>query len=256
MRLVSAARKAGLSLTLEQVFAMPDLSRLAAVLPQDSTISDTDGMVDITRAQTTAVDMTHCLAIPDHCRGLVDQVAPAAGIQTLMMLIGLDKWPEDNLSFEFSPALDIQTLRQAVESVVWQHEILRTVLVAHGAEVHQVVLKDCACDWEQTAMLPKFDFHEDDGKCTSLRLRIHHAFYDRVSLNLILRDIDAAYNGLPLSEGPRFDEWAAYVAGLDTSSSRQYWRKTLLGSPSMTYVGCPFRTRENVRRVQASVSMC
>ncbi|TVY36052.1 Nonribosomal peptide synthetase [Lachnellula subtilissima] len=86
--------------------------------------------------------------------------------------------------------------------------------------------------------LPRFRLFSDGRLCHRLCLDIHHSLYDALSLELVFRDLDAAYTEKQLSGGLYFHSWISHVESLDKSAPREYWRKVLRDS-SMSYLVQP-----------------
>ncbi|KAM0559978.1 hypothetical protein ACHAPJ_003932 [Fusarium lateritium] len=182
----------------------------------------------------------------------VEAVVPATDGQATMLAVGEIG---DNrgyyIDFELncSPSLDAARLRNACEQVSKHHGILRTVFVKQHANIYQIVLKGIPpnlvvdetakshiISFRQGAALACFHLASDEqGGCQSLRLEIHHALYDAISLGLIFRDLNAAYIGMSLSEGLDFYDWVSHVRSLDMLPSRTHWKKILQDS-TMPYL--------------------
>ncbi|KAF2769158.1 acetyl-CoA synthetase-like protein [Teratosphaeria nubilosa] len=232
MQLVAAARRAGLGLSLEAVFHCPLLGDMAAAASVETTMT-----VDLRGAASNLG-----IAMPKSIDRLrIESIVPATAMQASIFTEWREKhsWPADNITLSFFPSVDSRTLQDAVNSVIQHHTILRTILVQEKTEVLQVVL--CGQDqareerWAEATMLPEFHLEVSDGACSSLRLIIHHAFYDNMSLKLLWSDLAAAYDRCALSDGPRFDDWAAYIStgGLQ-EDAMQFWQAYLSGATGPT----------------------
>ncbi|KAH8797947.1 putative aminoadipate-semialdehyde dehydrogenase [Xylogone sp. PMI_703] len=182
----------------------------------------------------------------------IESLAPATDVQAGMLAVGAigsDQSYLINFTLDFTPTLDTARLRQACREVVRNHQILRTVFVQHGPSLYQVVLKtlvtdsvvECldeqkeADDLSEERPLALFRLLIDGQRCRGLRLEIHHALYDALSLELIFRDVDSAYRGSPLSDGPQFCDWIINIRNEDSSAARMFWRDTLKGA-TMPYI--------------------
>ncbi|PNY27800.1 Nonribosomal peptide synthetase-like protein [Tolypocladium capitatum] len=179
-------------------------------------------------------------------RESLDGIVPATDAQAFMLATGETGGRGCYVDFtcEFKPALDTHRLRKACEQVILHHSILRTVFVQHGPVLFQAVfndsptgsVKEVTAEPERTlqfgrdAILARFHLVSDGQVCRRLCLEIHHALYDALSIALLFRDLDAAYSGRPLSDGPHYHSWVSHVADLDESAPRGFWRDMLQGS--------------------------
>lgn len=157
-----------------------------------------------------------------------------------------------NFKLIFRPGLDLDKLRNACKQVVNHHSILRTVFIRRGSSLYQAVLEDFSSNivieeqerstsrkaYRGGTILATFHLINDGKKCTELHLEVHHALYDALSMGMILRDLEAAYTGKPLSEGPEFHSWISHIETLDMSAPKAFWRGLLLGA-SMPYLVPP-----------------
>ncbi|KAF4452828.1 Amino acid adenylation [Fusarium austroafricanum] len=171
----------------------------------------------------------------------VEAVAPATDGQATMLAVGEVRSARGyyvEFEMQCNPSLDATKLRKAFEQVVRHHEILRTVFVQHNTSLFQVVLKDVSQASERQLVsfrqgAPLVAFHlmlDEQGGCKSLRLEIHHALYDAISLGLVFRDLNSAYNNTSLSEGLPFHDWVTHIDSLDPNLTRSYWKETLRDS--------------------------
>ncbi|KJX93197.1 hypothetical protein TI39_contig4368g00001 [Zymoseptoria brevis] len=192
--------------------------------------------------------ISHLSSIPEPYQEKVESIAPATGFQAVMLSEKADgsyrlSGPPDEFTLEFSPALSVRRLEQALASVIEHHTPLRTLLIYEDSTIYQVVLKadevSNVTDWRHTTMLPSFRLEQQGEMCTALHLKIHHAFYDAISFKLMLSDLNAAYQREPLSDGPRFDDWANYLGSLDNTRTEKFWLDYLSGSASMTRLTIP-----------------
>jgi amino acid adenylation domain-containing protein len=189
----------------------------------------------------------------------IERIFPATDAQAYMLTVGEleEKGFHIKFKLEFRPSLESGRLRRACERVVQHHPILRTVFFQHGLALHQAVLKSFPTDmvveveerdnppptvmFNERTNLARFRLFSDGQLCHRLCLDIHHALYDALSLELVFRDLDAAYTGKPLSDGPSFHSWISHVETLDKSTPREYWREVLQAS-SMSYLVQPSKS--------------
>ncbi|KAG5949642.1 NRPS protein [Claviceps sorghi] len=156
--------------------------------------------------------------------------------------------------------VDAARLQQAWRQVVARHGILRTVFlrVSEESVVDQAVLREyrpdvsvCVGETAEEAQRPLDDdsslpwhqlrLHRRTADDTALCLRIHHALVDGVSLQIIKRDVELAYQGrlAALDTPPSYREYMSYLhhTRLRRSASDEYWTLYLRG-----VTGCLFPT--------------
>lgn len=193
------------------------------------------------------------LGIPRHN---VEAIIPATDGQATMLAlgeIGEQKGYYIDFELQFREPFDTTRLRDACGKVIEHHAILRTVFAFQGSTIFQVVLKDGPpglidggvtekpkIAFRQGGPLACFhlDLHDSLG-CRGLRLEVHHALYDAISLGLIFRDLDAAYSDIALSEGVHFHDWVSHVESIHLKLSQQYWKEILQGSSISSLVSTP-----------------
>ncbi|KAK2006814.1 acetyl-CoA synthetase-like protein [Colletotrichum eremochloae] len=151
-------------------------------------------------------------------------------------------------------SVDLTRMREACEQIIRHHGILRTVLIQNKQSLLQVTLRNppvkqihvlstgetsqhrVSVSSNMLDILPHFELHSDDSRvfCTRLKLTIHHAHYDAVSLGHPLSDLKNAYAGTTIAtRHPSFHEWSSYVAKPDgVAEGKVFWRKLLNGSMS------------------------
>lgn len=183
----------------------------------------------------------------------IESVVPATDTQAFIVAVGEigTHGFQNTWHIRASSDLDTELLQIACQDVIRHHPIMRTVFVQEGSTLLQVVLKDAPVrqvyfDTEATPkdtvpaakMLPRFYLSSVAQRCNALRLEIHHALYDAMSLKTLLSDLSAAYMDGALSDAPRFSEWIIYDPATDLGKAQDYWRKLLSGS-KMTSLAPP-----------------
>lgn len=269
MRLSHAARRAGISLRATDVFEAPTLSEMATIASHQGTLMIGGGSSEpqelMTKLINTSAFMSSCLA---HARKrqepylLVDNIesiAQATDVQADMVAVGeLDgeAWHNEML-IESSTGLDVSDFTRACKVVINHHRMFRTVFVQHGSTLYQIAVKEPplksmitmggAAPGQENAhvnldtYVPHFHLGEisrEGTRCHKVSLRIHHALYDAISLEMVLRDLRQVYSGRSLLKGPSFHDWISHVNSVDMSASLAFWKHSLEGS-SMTYLATP-----------------
>lgn len=260
MRLAHAAHRSGILLSAADVFkssTLFDMATVASRLPplvastrsdesRDSTIKliQSRPFMASCRAQVADSEPTHLVG--DNIEG----IAEATDVQADMVAVGeLDgeAW-HNEFTIEATSGLNVSTLIQACESIIHHHRIFRTTFVQFGSALYQITVKEATLGNMITVEGPrtpvidpvKWDtyfprFHlsklSDDGKiCHKISLKIHHAHYDAISVDMVLHDLRRAYSGRALSTSPHFYDWLSHIHSANLAESKAYWKQALEGS--------------------------
>ena len=201
------------------------------------------------KSRLSQLNETTSLFHSDNIESLVPATDSQAGMLALGA-IGNGNGYLVNFTLRFTATVDTEKLRRACEEVIRNHQILRTVFVQHGSSLYQLALKTLTTNMvveeqdertketvniSEESTLVLFHLLVDGQRCHALRLEIHHALYDALSLQLVLRDLDSAYRAEALSGGPQFGAWVTDMDKVDGSAARKFWRETLEGA-SMSYI--------------------
>ena len=165
-------------------------------------------------------------------------------------------------TFHFKGHVDEARLRMACKALIAKHSILRTSFVAFKRHLFQVVLRSMnpafrahqcpgsqqermaskwvKADQDEPVRLgqPIIRFLSLDGQGQSmLVMRISHAQYDGMSINILTNDLAALYQGRAIPYRPIFVDFthAARESNEQGQGAQAYWRKLLTGA-TMTNV--------------------
>ncbi|KAL6810263.1 hypothetical protein J3E69DRAFT_377705 [Trichoderma sp. SZMC 28015] len=259
MKIVSEARKIGLSLSVANVLGSSTLEEVAKTVQQVSSY----GAVDISPF--------HLVPADSHLPLLLDEVQKLYGIQkeTIVDMYPCTPLQEGLFSLSITQGdyitqrilrlalgLDLDRFRTAWETVSGAFEILRTRIVApnHG-RLLQVVMNQPAAFVTATGLetylkedkahqmalgmpLVRYALVKDEiGLYSHFVLTIHHALYDGWSMRLILDSVDKVYRGQDLDAPSKFNEFIDYVNRQSAELAKAYWLRFLDG-----YSGTPFPT--------------
>ncbi|KAJ3954596.1 hypothetical protein N0V92_008896 [Colletotrichum tropicale] len=264
MRLVTALRKSRHRLGVVDVFKHPTLAEMALKIGQLA--GGRKGGVSQKPTSVQPRDFPHLGVLAKKRTWLdssnIEGVSLATDLQALMLAI--EHVPDcgtmvatvtlEPLAGPEQQSLDLARLREACEQIIRHHGILRTVFIQNKQSLLQVTLRNpsvkqvhvlragktsqhrVAVSSDMLDILPQFDLHSDDSGllCTRLKLTIHHAHYDAVSLSHLLGDLKSAYDGMTIvTRHPCFHEWSSYVAKAgEVAEGQDFWRKLLNGSMS------------------------
>lgn len=262
MQVASRCRKLGIQTTTAELLKGKSLAAVAELSLLKESSSDTssnaipedDHLIEPAIAIPSVFDSR--LSKLGHSNSFlrienIERFFTATDAQAYMLAVGElgEKGFHIEFKLELRPSLESARLLRACEQVVQHHPILRTVFLQHGPALHQAILKNLPLGsvvelQEKDSMsptsregndMPRFRLISDGRLCHRLCLDIHHSLYDALSLELLFRDLDAAYTQQRLSNGPHFHSWISHVEALDKSRPQEYWRKVLRDS-SMSYL--------------------
>ncbi|WP_186763185.1 non-ribosomal peptide synthetase [Lentzea tibetensis] len=220
---------------LRLIFDHPTVASLAAHLPVNKDF-----------APIPVLDRT-----PDEDGTLV--LPASAAQQRLWFLCKLD--PQANLAYHITGAaeidgpLDVERLQEALRATTLRHEALRTSLREVDEEIVQVVSPDpvvllsqvSSPDWESVVEAESahpFDVADGplmravlvhvDKKRHVLLLSLHHVISDGWSVDLLLREITAHYDGVRPAEATV--QYADFAAWQQEDGDLDFWRSHLAGA--------------------------
>ncbi|CAE7221078.1 Destruxin synthetase [Pyrenophora teres f. teres] len=257
MKLVGEARKAGMHLTVADVFMHPilqDLTRhrrkvndCAVELLLPFSLLSPATKEDILSTQQS-LDTTMDVDI------IVD-ILPVTHSQKIYLCRGLDdpRVAFNHFYVDIGPQLDLELLRDSCRKLVDHFSILRTKFVPHKQEWFQIVLRTlelpfsvfdvdqsmdeashamCMQDIKRTDPLEvptSFKLLRNKSETSRLIVRLSHAQYDGVCLPVIFQTLVSIYQQEPLYPAVEFSSYLAHARRMRTISSR-YWRELLKGS--------------------------
>ncbi|KAJ4003527.1 hypothetical protein NW752_012145 [Fusarium irregulare] len=258
MQVASQSLRQGLPITTSELLKNTSLQKVVESRRLEETVGKSLIQPDGSKqslAKTSQTMLQHLDSLGISRQNVEAIVSATDGQATMLALgeIGEQRGYYIEFELQFREPLDTARLRDACGKVIEHHAILRIVFAFQGSSIFQVVLKDVPLNmmddgvaekpklaFRQGAPLACFhlDLHDNLG-CLGLRLEIHHALYDAISLGLVFRDLDAAYSGNILSEGVDFHDWVSHVESLDLEPSQRYWTDMLQGSTMSSLVPTP-----------------
>ncbi|RYP91522.1 hypothetical protein DL770_002368 [Monosporascus sp. CRB-9-2] len=265
MRICSAAREAGMDMSVADIFKNPVLIDLAACVDSKSLRTEANRKV----AAEDAMGLTlSAIGDPSLFEGAASQagvsvadieaIVEATDTQASMVAAGM-KQPRTQtayFTFDFIDEVDNHRLRAACEKLVQHHSILRTAFFGRRRRVYHVILKEIprldwtshgGCDdldktsdaWIQASQnrnveagqqLTRFCFLQHNSGRSRLLLELSHAQYDGISLPLLLDGLQRAYVNLALPRAPQMYELLRWMQHTEHQGSVRYWRNLLRGS--------------------------
>lgn len=271
MRLVAAARRKGIALTVATIFQKPKLSDMAATLEggaDGEAIAQIDepipGPVEPFSMVSDGINMSrrnlreHVASICRVSVESVEDIYPCTPLQAGLVAAS-QRQPGAYVavnSYELPPGTDIARFKRAWQEVADSEAILRTrVVFVEDRGFLQVVVREplawatarSLVDLPEThSQLPPHDggvlsryaiigSHEEDPNSPAIFVwAAHHAIYDGWSLPTLLGRIEERYRHpeAPLRPTPHYSRFVEYLASLDRSASDIFWTSKLSSGPS------------------------
>jgi amino acid adenylation domain-containing protein len=266
MKLVSQARRAGLSLSVRTIFQQPQLHEMAMAISQSSArISgpakyDAFSLLPDSRKEGFLTSVVPPLNFAEDD---VQDVLPATDFQALALtgMLMKTRWMLNFFWFDGEGLIDEARLKTAFSHLVQNYDILRTVFALHEDQYVQVVLREINLSFkvvttrqelsEFTKELRATDFqsqlslseplvklvlvrHENTERYRII-IRLSHANYDGFSLPKLWKSLFACYQGNFEPSQSSFSMFMAHTTARSSSESRSHWRNLLSGS-SMTQI--------------------
>jgi fusarinine C synthase len=264
MRLVSAAREAGILLTVGIIFNFPVLSDMAAnatkVAPQSGPVEipafsllETDWSADAAKTETAKLCGISESAVED--------VYPCTPLQEGLMALSA-KVKEAYIAqrvVDLASDTAAQKLRTALDETTENCSILRTRIVQaseHG--LVQVLVKE-DINWHFSDNLAEYlESDRDEGmdlgkplvryglvtdkisEKIHFVLTMHHALYDGWSMPLVVERINQAYEGRTTGRPAEFKHFIQYLNSVDRESCEKYWKDQLDGANGPQFPPIPY----------------
>nr|POF18032.1 nonribosomal peptide synthetase dtxs1 [Quercus suber] len=233
IRLVAAARRKGIQLTVSLIFKDPRLRQVAASAGAE-------------RASIEHDIWEQCRLADAPISAVLD-VYPTTALQEGLMALAV-KQPGSytaRYTFALAPDVDIERFKVAWAQTMQACAALRTRIVFSGGRFWQVVVdgesqwgpadnvslhvaEEIARPMEYGSALCRYTLLSEDGK-TIFALTLHHAIFDGWSLGLILQTLSRYFDGDALADAALapYVGFVEYAQGLDTTRASEYWRTQL-----------------------------
>lgn len=274
MRVAALARRKGLGLGVAEIFKQQILSQIAASCCPDSDTestsqcpgSDTDSTSRYFSESSSVTDSNSEKAqgcelppgVPQEVAEQVELALPASDFQKMTLYNFYSRY----LWVSLPDTVDTERLQQACQMLTEKHSILRTVFyTTTSASVVQVVLRSLSVGLKYHEDIESLEQHFTtdsmshgppingaegfqlqllslrDGQKKYLALRLPHAQFDGLSLNVLIDDLSAAYHdntGHSLAPCAQFsDHVKSVIETKTTHEAYQVW-KDVLGDAEMT----------------------
>ncbi|KAI1658823.1 acetyl-CoA synthetase-like protein [Daldinia decipiens] len=259
MKLVAMARKDMYKLTVQNVFAQPQLSAIASIAQYDN--GENDGEETIPQAFSLINKQRDIIrAAAQQCHlpvRSIEDVYPCTPLQQGLLAETMRN-PRSfvaDIPLSLPGNVDYKRLQGAWSAVAKAHPILRTRMIlsnSHGL-LQAVIREDIR--WMVLDMNEDPNFMVGVGKplvqltlrrCQEekqatfqLSLIIHHAIYDGLTLPLIFSEVEAAYNGNTLTQH-LVSPFIRYLQSVPLGEG--YWRSRMKGLRTLAFPALPSQT--------------
>nr|UBX54569.1 non ribosomal peptide synthetase [Aspergillus sp.] len=254
MKLVALARNAGYSFTVADVFASPRIVDLADKIGRENgtPVEETPPFSLSPGPEAQHKLIAALMDQTDLGEDQIEDLYPCTPMQEGLMALSL-KEPGQYLArfvYDLSEGVDLDCFRTAFDKTVAANPILRTRLVQGTTETFQVVVRDLP-PWDMyrtqeehdiqsrvPVMAPNLCLLQPTLIASPPRfvLTIHHALYDGPSLDLLWKQIEAAYRGQQLQSRP-FSPFIRYLQ--QDKGSTAFWKAQFEGVNAAVFPALP-----------------
>ncbi|KFZ21106.1 hypothetical protein V502_02950 [Pseudogymnoascus sp. VKM F-4520 (FW-2644)] len=266
IKVSSLLRRQDVRLTVGEIMKNSSIHEMAALLAQrvdTSTTVETRDVDAVIAASLAHIDKSVLAGDVGVADGGVEDVMPVSAGQLYM----LARWEqtggaqfEANFQYKLDGEADQERLEKAWEALTKRHAILRTVFSYvddEGVRAVQVVLKEKSnpvkygksTETAVSLLDPVFLVVEEVEGQKTISLRLLHAVYDGISLQLLIQDLEALYSN-PDSDLPPPLSFKEFIArDLDEESrkaQKSFWESYL---PRTELASVP-ETPDLTRRVE------
>ncbi|KAL3421010.1 non-ribosomal peptide synthetase protein [Phlyctema vagabunda] len=248
MKLVSAARRKGYSLTVSNIFQNPILHDMASPNIfiskefQDELVQPFTLLNDFGNQTELVVEATRQC---ECSQNVIEDIYPCSSLQEGLMAASL-KQPGSYVAqdvLELSESIDLEKFKRSWEVVVRKHAIFRTRMFETGAGMLQAVIRE-EIDWliednleaylardKENLMglgknLNRFALITRNGKSTMV-LTHHHSVYDGFFIPLIYEQVNKVYQGHALGPIANFNTFIKHLEEGNNNASREFWHSEL-----------------------------
>ncbi|GAB1200474.1 hypothetical protein APSETT444_009847 [Aspergillus pseudonomiae] len=267
MKLVVATREANLLLTVADIFRYPELSQMA----QRVELVKADEQENVYEPFSMLKNTTNTDALLEeaagHCsiaRSDIQDVYPCTPLQEGVFSMSNTHTGSyvAQSAFRLPAGFDMERFKDAWQTLVDVHSILRTRIVTIGSTSYQVVLTEDAAklEWQQGSSLEEYLQRDhaiavtsgtplaryaivEDGESFVFVWTAHHAVYDGWTVPLLFEQLEQAYMGtFQPSTAPSYAQFVEYVQETDPEASQEFWRSMAPQEPPSSFPRLPYAT--------------
>jgi len=256
MRLVSMARREGLTMTVGGVFKTPTLRELALTVRENVS---TEEVAPFSLLRDLKVsDLKHQAAL--QCGVSIKEIEDAYPLSAMQMhyITGYPESKKDisgpwdwqsQVVYSLPSSIDLDRFKQIWISAICRHQTLCTRLVYTSSGIFQVVLREPdPFEWSKATDLEQYlredrashmrfgsrlirltIIQSEDSPSTLFVMTIHHTIYDAFARNILFKELENAYLQDPLSDAPRpkMNHFIKYIIQADKAAATDFWTSYL-----------------------------
>nr|POF13537.1 nonribosomal peptide synthetase easa [Quercus suber] len=251
IQMVTVARKAGIALTIKDIFDDARLSKVSAQAVEvteddESHVVEPFSLLPDGKAEAIKSQLRAQCALSD--TQSIEDAYPCTSVQEGLLALAV-KQPGSYMAkhvYRIPAHVDLARFTAAWERTVELCGILRTrIVLLAGFSVQALIAEDVA--WEATAnatlssfmnntsalrmgygsRLCRYAIIEELNGERFFVLVIHHAVFDGWSLGLILGTLQQAYDDEVVSAGRSYAGFIEYTMNVDTQAASDYWTEQL-----------------------------
>ncbi|KAL2911918.1 hypothetical protein HK105_208582 [Polyrhizophydium stewartii] len=249
IKAAAAMQRAGISITVPQLFKAQTVSRVAALAESGDAHDGQTSTMQWPAAVLSDETLAELAGIGD----FVDAY-PATPLQAGMVAATVQDARAylAQIPLRATRSVSLESLRGALRAVVQHHAILRTSFVSTVAGGIVQIVRASADAAECVAVAAPLAQHlaadkargfsladaswiraalvcDPAGSAQHVVVTIHHALYDGWSLPMIMRDLAAALDGHALEPRPAFRTVVDFIAAQDAAATEAFWTQQLVG---------------------------
>ncbi|KAL2916736.1 hypothetical protein HK105_203515, partial [Polyrhizophydium stewartii] len=249
IKAAAAMQRAGISITVPQLFKAQTVARVAALADAADAHSGARSATEWPAAVLSGKTLAELATV-----GSFEDAYPATPLQAGMVAATMQdaRAYVNQVPLRATRTMSLESLRGALRAVVQHHAILRTSFVSTvaggivqvvrasadaaecvvvAAPLAQHLVADKArgfsvadASWIRAALVC-----DAAGSAQHVVVTIHHALYDGWSLQMIMRDLAAALDGHALEPRPAFRTVVDFIAAQDAAATEAFWTQQLAG---------------------------
>ena len=272
IKLISAARNRGITLTSAMVLSSPVLSEQARKVsaknvPEDVEIIPPFSLLGGRTAELRGTAAAICgLSVEE-----IEDVLPMTMNQMRWYgktLIKPDAWI-DQYCFQLPQDVDFGRFVSALDSTIEAAELLRARIIAtadkkllqaitkfHSVDVCKVqdaleayLKRDLDTPMGLGAPLSRYALITTNGTAVTFVWTIHHAIYDGYSFSMLLQTIQQFYNGLSPAPFTPFNRYLKGPGDGNLANGHAFWEKYLSGSSWTRFPASPILEEKSAPRM-------
>ncbi|KAG9237778.1 peptide synthetase [Amylocarpus encephaloides] len=265
LKLPALLRKEGLKLSVSDILREQTVQAMAVLVANNSVSANEESPINVEEILGSALSRFDLKAEIEELEkeiGQVDYVIPATAGQMYMVRQwqvsrGTTFYP--TFSYSISGDLDVERLQKTWTELLARHSILRTgfievdetiLQVVYGNPQNEIIWNDEPRTSPDLRRPPLSLTVEKSKEGRVLKLRIHHALYDGISLPLIVSELQALYLGHDLPYSPSPSSFKTFVGhSLNPSlleTRTETWIAYLKDAPKQHHLNSPGSSAKKV----------